>query len=208
MKKIGEVFIAARSKKRLSLKKAASDLLIKTEHLEALEKGNYRAFEDTTFIKANIKSYSNYLGLDPEYTLALFRREFDEKKYSTKGTIHHHPKKFLLTPTKVINFVSIFALFAFLAYLGIQYFQILSAPNLEVYTPQNNEATTVKVINVSGKTETESTVVVNGKFISVTEQGNFSYQYNLEEGKNTIEIIASKRLSPKTKITRTVRLIN
>lgn len=207
MKKLGEVLSQTRAKKRLSLKKVSKELLIKEEHLKALEEEDYLKFEDLTFAKAYIKSYSNYLGLDSDYTFALFRREFDETKFpkiqKTKGT-----KRLFFTPPRIINFLGLLALAAFVIYIAVLYSGILSAPKLEIYTPQNNASTAVKVITITGTVEKDSTLVINGKFIAVDTDGNFSSQYSLEEGENTIEFIVSKRLSPKTKVTKTVRLVS
>lgn len=207
MKKLGEVFSQTRAKKRLSLKKVSKDLLIKIEYLEALEKEDYLRFEDITFAKAYIKSYSNYLGLDPDYTFALFRREFDENKFP-KAKTEQKTRRFFFTPPRIINFLGVLALIIFIIYLSVLYSSILQAPKLEVYTPQNDESTAVNVINITGKVEKDSTLVINGKFTAVDLEGNFSSQYSLEDGENTIEIIASKRLSPKTKVTKTVRLVS
>ena len=62
-------------------------------------------------------------------------------------------------------------------------------------------------MEISGKAESQSQVAIDGEFVPIDSDGNFSYFYKLDEGQNIIEIIASKRLSPKSKITRTVRLI-
>ena len=40
----------------------------------------------------------------------------------------------------------------------------------------------------------------------VDAEGNFSYQLKLSDGQNIIEVIASKKLSPKSKVTKIVRL--
>ncbi len=208
MEKFGEILSIQRKTKNISLKKAADKLLIKKEHLEALESENWQNLPEATFVKGYITTYAQFLGLDPQKILALYRREYDEAKYAKKS--QHQPqdtKGHLITPVRVRNAVFLAAILAFILYIAIQYSSIFSAPKLDFAQPQDDITVSVPVVEISGKVEKESTVSVEGEFVPVDADGNFSYRYNLKEGRNVIEIIASKRLSPKSKVTRTVRLV-
>ncbi len=208
MEKFGELLSSQRKVKNISLKKASQKLLIKEEHLEALEAEDWQNLPEATFVKGYIASYARFLGLDVDKILALYRREFDEKRYAKEDVPKaESPKSHFITPTRVRNTVFLTAVVAFILYITVQYSSIFAAPKLEVSQPPDDITVSVPVVGVSGKVEKESTVSVEGEFVPVDSAGNFSYQYNLSEGKNVIEIIASKRLSPKTKVTRTVRLI-
>lgn len=206
METAGNLLITRRKAKRISLKKAARDLRIKTEHLQALENSQWQTLPEPIFVKGFIKSYAQYLNLDPDHLLALYRREYDEANYSPKASPLEGRKRFMLTPKRLLSFAFIFAIIIFIIYVSLQYFSILSAPKLEVTSPPNDFATNVPYVIVSGKVEKETTVAIGGEFVAVDSEGNFSYQLTLVEGKNVVEIIAAKRLSPKTKIVRTVRL--
>lgn len=207
MKGLGEILSEARKKKHISQTRAATDLLIKREHIDALENQNWSGLPEPTFVKGFLKTYANYLGLDPIHILAIYRREFDESKFQKPHTNLRAEKRLFLTPTRIINLVFIFAVLIFIAYIGITYSSVLSAPKLEVLSPPVDETTSVPVVQIAGKTDSEATVSIEGQFVPVDSQGNFSKEYPLSEGKNVIEVIAAKRLSPKAKITRTVRLI-
>ena len=209
MEKFGEILSSQRKVKNISLKRASAKLLIKKEHLLALENEDWQSLPEATFVKGYIATYAKFLGLDSAKILALYRREYDEKKYPKKDssqkdvTIGH-----LITPASVKNGIFLIAAIAFILYIVIQYSSILSSPKLEIYEPQDDITVSLPVVEISGKVESESQVSIDGEFVPVDSNGNFSYQTSLEEGQNTIEIIASKRLSPKTKTTRTVRLAN
>lgn len=194
-----------RKAKRISLKTAARDLHLKREHLEAIEEGNWQNLPEPTFVKGFIKSYSQYLGLSSDHVLALYRREYDETKYPPK-TFTLERKRLILTPNKLINLALVLAIVIFIVYLIIQYSSILSAPKLEVFTPPDDLTTSVPFIVVTGKVEKETTVAVDGQFVPIDAEGKFFYQLSLSEGRNVIEIIASQRLSPKTKVIKVVRL--
>lgn len=206
MKKFGELLAIARAKRRISTGRASRDLVIKKEHLEALEEENWQELPEPAYVKGYIKSYAEYLKLNPDFVLAIYRREFDERKFPQK-LVTRSEERFFITPTKLLNLIFALAIVIFITYIAVQYSSVFSAPKLDISSPQNNEVTTVPVIKITGKTEKDTTVSINGNFAPVDETGNFSYEYILADGKNTFEIIASFRLSPKNKITRTVRLI-
>src|SRR3989338_1142337 len=90
---------------------------------------------------------------------------------------------------------------------SVQYLSLLSAPKLEIYAPQDDSTTSIPYVVISGQTQKDAQVAIEGMFVPIDEVGNFSYQLELKDGQNIIEIIASKRLSPKSKATRTIRLV-
>lgn len=207
MRHFGEILSSQRRFKRISISRAASDLLIKKEHLEALEQEDWPSLPEPPFVKGFITSYAHYLGLDPKHILAVYRREYDERKYPKSHSLERRQRRLFLTPARLINLVFVLAVIIFITYLTIQYLSILESPKVEIFSPQDDITLTVPAVVVSGRVEKDTIVSINGEFVPIDENGNFSYQYNLKEGKNTIEIIASKRLSPKSRIIRTIRLV-
>ncbi len=206
MQKFGELLLLTRKRKKISLDKAAHDLKVKKSYLEALEAENWNDLPEAAFIKGYIKNYAQYLNLDTNYTLALFRRDFDESKYIKPAHLKKE-KTFFITPNKITNTAFVVAVIAFLAYIAIQYSSVFSSPKLEITNPKDNETTSTPAIQIEGKTEKGATVAIDGQLIATDASGNFSYQYILNKGKNTVEIVASFRLSPKNKIIREIRLI-
>ena len=207
MEKFGEVLASGRKSKKISLKKASAKLLIKIEHLEALENEDWQNLPEATFTKGYISSYAKFLDLDPKKVLALYRREYDESKYPQKESLQRDDTKgYLITPSRVRNATFLLAVVGFILYIVVQYSSIFSSPKLEIIQPLDDITVSLPIVEISGRVESQSTVSIEGEFIPVDSGGNFSYQYKLEEGQNIIEIIASKRLSPKTRITRTIRL--
>ena len=202
---ISEVLSTQRKSKRISLSRAARDLMIKEEILVALETSDWQKLPEPTIVRGFIKNYANYLKLDAKNALALYRREFDEKKYPPKTTVFEKQKRFKLTPRIIINFAFILAIVIFVAYLSMQYLSILQSPKLQLIAPSEDFTTQLSTIVVAGQTEKDATVSVNGEFVPVDKEGSFSYQLTLNEGQNIIEIIAAKRLSPKTKVNRIIR---
>ncbi len=206
MKKLGDILRETRQEQQLSQNEVAKELLLKPEILDAIEIGDWESLPDPAYVRGFIKNYAQLLGLDSIRLLALYRAEYDEKKFPKKLSLYRTKKGFMFTPNKLAPLIFILTAIAFVIYIAVQYTSILAAPKLQIYTPQDDMTTTATVIEISGSTVKDAEVAVNGQLIPVDSSGNFSFQLPLSDGKNTIEIIASRRLSPKTKISRTVRL--
>jgi len=167
MNKVGGIFSSARKSKRISVKKASEDLLINRENLEAIEASDWQSLPEPPFAQGFVRSYAEYLSLDVEHTLALFRREYDELKYQGKNTAFSAKKRFYLTPARFASFLTIVVILIFIGYLVLQYLSVLSAPKLEVVSPADDLTTSIPVVAISGRTESGATVAVNGEFIAV-----------------------------------------
>lgn len=206
MTTLGTIFSSARGKKRVSLNKAAADLHLNREVLETIEEGDWASLPEPTFAKGFIKNYAQYLKLDADHMLALYRREYDEKKYPHKDSPIERKRRLMLTPNRLTGMVFGLGTLLFAAYLFVQYLSVLSKPKLELISPKDDITTSVPVIELIGTTEKETTISVDGQFVPVDANGNFAHQIQLVEGQNVIEVVAAKRLSPKAKVTRVVRL--
>ena len=206
MQTLGKLLSQEREAKNISLKQASAHLSIKIDQLQSLESGAWFKLPEPAFVSGFIRNYAVYLGLDPKLALALYRREFDPKKAPQTKPKFLKSNHIFLTPQKLINLLFVLIIFIFTSYLLVQYTSFLKSPKLQVYSPAGDMTTSVPAIVISGQVERETTVSVNGEFAPTDSDGNFSYQLKLEEGQNIVEIIAAKRLSPKTKVIRIVRL--
>ncbi len=72
MKEIGEYLKKTRVNNGVSLEEASEDLKISKDDLENLEEGNVRAFKDVYVLKDLVRTYSKYLGLNPDKVLDEF----------------------------------------------------------------------------------------------------------------------------------------
>ena len=84
------------------------------------------------------------------------------------------------------------------------------APTLTVSSPANNSVTNTASCTVSGTTNDATsspvTVTVNGKSVTVGANGAFSTTITLNEGDNTITVVATDAAGKSTTVTRTVTL--
>lgn len=80
MKSPGEYLKQAREAKKISLKKVSEDTKFNTRHVEALEEDNYSVFPGETYTLGFLRSYANYLEVDPEQVIQMYRGSLIEER--------------------------------------------------------------------------------------------------------------------------------
>lgn len=130
MKSAGQILKEARIKKKWSLEKVAEVTKIRPLYLQALEDSQFQKLPSTTSAHGFVKNYAECLNLNPQEVLALFRRDYDERKIAREdASLKAAPSsKFNWTPklTTLIGLGILAALFIF--YLIWQYTSLISAP--------------------------------------------------------------------------------
>jgi hypothetical protein len=79
-------------------------------------------------------------------------------------------------------------------------------PTLNISSPGDNASILgdTNYVTVSGITDDNTTVTVNGRFIVIKSDDTFSYQYPLNEGRNILSIIATDEAGNTTTVERNV----
>ncbi|MDC7233561.1 MAG: helix-turn-helix domain-containing protein [Spirochaetales bacterium] len=94
MKSIGETLREAREARGASIKQISQDSNISKEYLTALEEENFDIFPAETYLLGFLRNYSEYLGLDTEKTIALYKNyKISEEPAPLEelvGTTHHN----------------------------------------------------------------------------------------------------------------------
>jgi cytoskeleton protein RodZ len=78
---LGEVLQQARKRKRMKLPSIAKKLCIKEVYLDALERGHYYDFPALVYGVGFLRTYSVFLGLNPDEAVALFHKETNDIKH-------------------------------------------------------------------------------------------------------------------------------
>ena len=83
MSTVAEQLRSAREAKNLSVEQVADQTKIRTDHIRALEEGNFGAFSATVYIRGSVKIYAKLLNLDEAPLLAALAAELkDTEKFS------------------------------------------------------------------------------------------------------------------------------
>lgn len=206
LRSVSSILKAARIQKGIELAKASQDLKIHMRFLTALEDGDYSVFSSVVHLKGFLKNYASYLGLNVGEILAFFRREYPEEGYKRVENPFRPLEISLtaITPERVISGITIALIIAFFGYLFFQYRSFANAPLLDVHKPSKDIKTIESVINVSGKTDKDAVLKINGQSISLSDQGEFSAAITLLDGANVLNFVSRNKLGRESKISRVV----
>ncbi len=207
---VGEVLKNKREKLKISLDTASSETKIQKRFLQYIEKNEFFPFESEVFLTGFIKIYAQYLNLDVEKVLALYRRTnpiIEEKKIVTPfNNLNSRKGGFTITPRTIV--ISILVLFSvlILLYFGIQIYKFQKPPVLTISTPYNNTTVNNQPIKVVGKTEKNVSVEINNILVPVNEDGSFEKEVSLIEGNNLITIKARKNSNSILETVETIQI--
>jgi len=201
---LGERLVRLRQEKGLSIKEVAEALGIQANYLDYLEKGEYDKLPGEVYVKSFLKKYAEFLKINPEMVMVLYRQEKKIVEKVTKKPQKQEVPKTVITPKTIRLFLIGLGIFAILLYLVGQIEQIFTPPQLELYSPQDNITVEDSFITVSGKTEPEVDIYINGQTILADPEGNFSKEVDLQEGVNIIQISVAKERSRENVLERKV----
>lgn len=209
MKSIGKLLKAARQKKNLTIPDVNFAVKIHPKYIKAMEEDDYTLFDSKVHSKGFLRVYTNYLELDLDEIMALWRREYEPAFSNTKTEEIYKLKsiegsKFVITPSILIVSFSIFVLSAFFIFLFFQYREFTNAPTLDIFYPEDNLVTQSDVLDLTGKTELDSEVFINNQKIIANADGTFLTSIKLREGINTISIKAINKLDKQTEVIRNI----
>lgn len=210
MQTAGDLLKNARLKKKLTFSKISKTTKIPKKTLEALEKSQFNKLPPETYITGFIRNYAQLVGLDPQKTIAVFRRDYSKnknKKIVPKGLTK--PLNSSWQPTSTVRTVLTVSIVItiFLAYLGFSLFRLSSPPKLTLSQPDNAQTTTSPVL-IKGQTDRDATLTLNGKTINLEPDGRFTTVFNGPPGTHELILISTSRRNKSVELTRHVIIIN
>lgn len=207
MIRVGQKLREARIRKKLSLESVSSQTKIRASFLSYIEKGEYQKLPSAAYAHGFVRNYARFLGLPEKEILALFRREFDEEKIFrvlpeslTQGNNYSSPR---FRPRQTVIFI-ICIFVAILGFILYQYRFAFLNPPLSISSPKAEEKIFSSRINITGKTDPDSTVFVDTDAVSVNKDGTFKKIMTVFPGKTTITIKAINRFGRETVLEREV----
>src|SRR5262245_52297290 len=88
MSTVAEQLRHAREAQKLTVEQVADITKIRTDHVRAIENGDYQVFSAPVYIRGFIRTYSNLVKLDPAQVLAALDAELGQSK-NLPGTLGH-----------------------------------------------------------------------------------------------------------------------
>ncbi len=207
MIKIGTEFAEERKRKNLTLEEIAKATKIREEFLRAIEKGDFKALPSSAYAYGFVRNYAKFLGLPVEKSLALFRREFDEKKnIEVLPRGFSNPREYSMPRFRIgRSMVLISGVFIIvLAFLLFQYRAAIFNPSLSVDHPAENQTVNSVNVEVRGKTDPNSTLSIDNEDVSIESNGTFKKNITVFPGNTVINIRVENKFGRVTVLKRTV----
>ncbi len=201
----GEKLRQTRRFKNLKIENIAKKINIRAEYLIALEEEHLENLPAGLYGKNFLREYASFLGLNVKEILKDWDQEIteatSEDPFSRKILARH---KFIIFPRIIKNILIVGAITICFLYLIFYFKKIILPPQLIVSQPETNLALSSTNITVSGQTEPEAEVKINGEIVLNNHNGYFSQTVNLKKGLNNIIIKAKKKYSREQTITRQI----
>ena len=208
MRTVGEILKKARVEKRLTFDDIELKIKIRKKYLQALEENSWSKLPSLAYIKGFLKNYANFLNLNSDEILAVFRRQyqFNEKEEVIPEGISTplNEPVVRLTPQTVFLSLGVFFILIFFVNLFFQYRAIISPPNLTIDRPKEGEILKSATLEVKGRTDPDAVIDVNNKQILLNDKGEFAETFSLQPGVNSIVFESTSKHGKKRTITRTV----
>ncbi|MFA5026070.1 MAG: helix-turn-helix domain-containing protein [Candidatus Shapirobacteria bacterium] len=176
MKRASIILESARLDRELDFNEICKKTKIPLRYLIAFENENIKDFPEEPYCSLMVKDYADFLGLNGEELLCLFRRDYDRRP---QNTTHRH-LWFSLTPQFAFTSFIVLLGLIFATYLITEYLKFNRPPELKINWPQDYSKNSIEI---SGITDPESVVRINDSLVIVDTDGNF---------KKTLEISTSE----------------
>lgn len=141
--------------------------------------------------------------VSPQFVLDLYEKEEKfikpiRERQQLKQIKKEIVPKSIITPKSIRTIIILLIVAAFLTYLALEINKIVSPPSLEIISPANNQVVKERTVEIVGKSEPETTVMINNQEVFSEISGDFESKVELKEGLNTIKITAQKKRSRET----------
>lgn len=191
MFRVSNLLRNSRLDKELDYLEISKKLKIPAKYIIAIEAEDIKNFPSEPYCSLIVKDYANYLGLNGEEILSLFRRDFDRKVASAKQFTTNRG----ITPQLTFGLGVFVAIVGFVIYLVFEYLKFNRPPFLNVTWPVNPET----FVEIKGQTDPEATVRINQDLVIVKIDGTFSKKISISSPETKI-IVESKSQSGKTSV--------
>jgi cytoskeletal protein RodZ len=155
------------------------------------------------YVRGFIKSYAAQLGIEAAPLLKIYNCEASSLSVDEASSRKRESrakrsswKEYLAVTPRMLTFLGSFAVIAVLGYYFLhQINSFNSKPYLFIDSPTADEVVKDKELTVSGKTEADAVLRINGQEISVGGEGNFSQKITLSPGRNVLVVEAKNRFN-------------
>jgi cytoskeleton protein RodZ len=207
---LGEQLRNLRSEGRVTLHEVSRDTKIPMKYLEMIEDGKYENLPPDVYVKGFLRAYAEFLGVDLKKIINLYEREKDIKSNLQSGGKKNPQKKakrpirFVITPRYLVVVLIVLVIVGGFSYLYSQIGRFAAVPRLVVTSPADDQSIMGNSVSISGLTDEDAKLTINGQPILVNDKGEFKEDILLQSGVNAITILAQNRFDKQ--ISKTINI--
>lgn len=172
MLSVGELLKTTRQDKGLKISEVSAHTKIRESMIQDLEDVNIDKFTSEMHFKSFLRAYSEFLGIDTERIMALYRRERniqESKEAATKGMQNLGGKQAFIISSifsikTILSLVGIVGIGVVIWFFSQFWISLNTNPNLEIISPANNSVIQTPIFTIEGRTDgNDVRVVLDGK---------------------------------------------
>ena len=209
---VADILKTTRIKRGLKLNKIAEILGVNEKYLSALEAGNFEELPAGVYGKNFLQEYAIYLGLDAASLVEMFEASLSAQKKQAKKELFSKqvikPREMIALPRIFKNLALAIIVLICFVYLSYRLEKIVAPPKLELSNPPANLITKERSLEIIGRTEPETQIIINGEKILSDSTGSFLKTVNLKTGINMITVTAQKKYGREARLIRKVLVEN
>jgi len=210
IKTLGEILRSHREGMRMPIEKAGRLLQISPRYLQWLENDDFASLPPDVYSVNILRNYAELLQISSSTAANYYYKE--KKRYANtrqrifgeKHPIINNILNFFLDP-RLIKYSAMTVILALvLTYLGWGVYHIIVPPILVIDEPATNILTDKYKVVISGHTEKEVSLALNGRPILSQVDGGFTQELSLHKGVNEVRITAERKHSRTAVAERTI----
>ena len=190
--KVGAVLAEARRRQNVTLEEVSEAIKITPQQLRGIEEGDLSVFPAEVYARGAFNKYASFLGVQTQSNIRAFQRVLTGAREYVPLRVHT-PQSWLsasFTPRWIIAGAIGLAALAVGSYVLLQISAFVALPDLQLAQPVSGVIANSQV-TVSGRTDTEAVIHVNGEQAVVDDVGRFSAELGLHTGINVIRVTAT-----------------
>ena len=211
---LGEKLKDARETSKITIAQASKETKIPANYLKYIEEGDYKNLPAYIYVIAYLRKYAEILNLDIEEILEQFRAErgisenlFKPTKIDSNASHFIKRPTLIVTPKRIGLILAILVIALLFGYFWHQLSYLVNPPSLKITQPASDLTTQEESIEISGRTEPDIYLTVNGQELYVDKKGNFEGVVSLGAGLNILKFEAKDRFGKISTVIRRIMVI-
>lgn len=205
---LGVLIRERRLSKNLSAIACARRLKVKQDYIRSIESGRLEQLPTGSRLEKIIVRYLELLdfsAVEIEAAMDHWQKNgHHQRQHNFFGRQLVRRRDLWSWPHIIRNTLVILVVLIIVAYIIFSLKNIVADPELKITSPAGDVATSERQIWLSGETEPEVKLEINGEQLLSDRQGNFSHPVNLRVGINNLKITAIKKYGGQTTVIRQV----